>query len=147
MKPRFLCRAFTLVEILIVVVILGILSAIVVPQFSNATRDSKLQATLEQLHHLRNAIDVYNVQHSNGIPQIEAGDGTWGELSTMGYLKRSPINHWVGGPNATLIILGDSADAAYSADHGWIFHAPGGGLPTPQVWAAGLDAQDRPLGP
>lgn len=138
---------FTLVEILIVVVILGILSAIVVPQFSNATQDSKLTATLEQLRHLRNAIDVYSLQHSSRIPQIEEGDGTWGELSTMGYLKRTPVNHWVGGDHATEIILSDTADEVFSADHGWIYHAPSGEDPYPRVWAAGFDDQDFPLAP
>ena len=34
-------KGFTLVEILIVVVILGILAAIVVPQFTNATQDAQ----------------------------------------------------------------------------------------------------------
>ena len=39
-------KAFTLVEILIVVVILGILAAIVVPQFTNATRYTQSSACL-----------------------------------------------------------------------------------------------------
>ena len=42
-------KAFTLVEILIVVVILGILSAIVVPQFSNATQHAPSTAPHSQL--------------------------------------------------------------------------------------------------
>jgi len=34
-------RGFTLVEILIVVIILGILAAIVIPQFSSASNDAR----------------------------------------------------------------------------------------------------------
>ncbi|MCC6427031.1 MAG: type II secretion system protein [Phycisphaerales bacterium] len=139
-------KAFTLIEILIVVVLLGILAAIVVPQFSNATQESKLRATLEQLHHLRNALDVYGVQHNNQFPAVVAGDATWAELNTMGYLKRSPLNNWVGGDNATHISVGDAADSAYHTAYGWIYKAPTAAT-GPMVWAAGFDAADEPFDP
>ncbi len=42
-------RAFTLVEILIVVVILGILAAIVIPQFTSASEEAAANSTHSQL--------------------------------------------------------------------------------------------------
>ncbi len=140
-------RGFTLVEILIVVVILGILAAVVVPQFSSATQDSKLRATLSQLHHLRNAMSVYSVQHSGRYPTVREGPGTWGELITLGYLKRRPTNNWVGGANATVITLADSPDAAYHQSYGWVFAVDGAPSGTPEVWAAGFTGDDQPLFP
>lgn len=58
-------RAFTLVEILIVVVILGIIAAIVVPQFSNASQVSRENTLKDELRYLRTQIVVYQAQHSD----------------------------------------------------------------------------------
>jgi|SRR6185295_2083503 len=136
--------AFTLVEILIVVVILGILSAIVVPQFSNATKEASTTATLDQLVKLREALGVYYVRNASKFPTIAAGDGTWGELITAGgdYLKFPPKNNWVGGPAASVIALGTSADAAWQSTHGWVYDPATGNL-----WAGNFDQSDKPILP
>ena len=56
-------HGFTLVELLIVVIILAILAAIVVPQFSAATDDAKLSALDTNLANMRSSIDLYYQQH------------------------------------------------------------------------------------
>jgi len=59
---------FTLVEILIVVVILGILAAIIIPQFSNASNEAR-QSTLESnLQMLQSQFELYKVQHLDVYP-------------------------------------------------------------------------------
>ncbi len=60
--------AFTLVEILIVVVILGVLAAIVIPQFSSATSEANLNTLLGNLQTLRSQIQLYKVQHKDLLP-------------------------------------------------------------------------------
>ena len=50
---------FTLVEILIVVVILGILSAIVIPQFTSASDTAKANAMTTQLQTIRSQLELY----------------------------------------------------------------------------------------
>ncbi|GAH74356.1 unnamed protein product, partial [marine sediment metagenome] len=60
-------KAFTLVEILIVVAILGILAAIVIPQFQAHSQEAKEAAAKDNLRILRNAIELYAVQHG-GVP-------------------------------------------------------------------------------
>lgn len=60
-------KAFTLVEILIVVSILGILAAIVIPQYSSATIKAKEATAKEILQTLRGQIELYTISH-NGFP-------------------------------------------------------------------------------
>ncbi|MBT8066136.1 MAG: prepilin-type N-terminal cleavage/methylation domain-containing protein [Gammaproteobacteria bacterium] len=57
-------EGFTLVELLIVVIILAILAAIIVPQFSAATDDAKQSAYDTNIANLRSAIDLYRQQHN-----------------------------------------------------------------------------------
>ena len=55
-------KAFTLVEILIVVVILGILAAIVVPQFAGATQDARISAFISSIQTYADACEYYNAR-------------------------------------------------------------------------------------
>jgi general secretion pathway protein G len=61
-------RGFTLVEILIVVVILGILAAIVVPQFTQASTEAKTNSLCSNLQSLRSQIQLFKVQHNDTPP-------------------------------------------------------------------------------
>lgn len=137
---RTATRAFTLVEILIVVVILGILAAIVVASMGNSTQEAAVGTTIHELHKLERAIEVYQARHENLLPSVEAGEGTWGELIGREYLKEAPLNPYVGGANAKVIVIADAPDAAYQTSHGWVYSATTG-----EVWAGGFDADDNPL--
>ena len=66
--------AFTLVEILIVVVILGILAAIVIPQFTNASQDAQRGNIRTQAQSIRNQIELYRVKNNGVAPGGTAGD-------------------------------------------------------------------------
>ncbi len=61
---------FTLVEILIVVVILGILAAIVIPQFTEASTEAKLSALCTDLQTQRSQIELYKIQHNDVPPSF-----------------------------------------------------------------------------
>ena len=56
-------RGFTIVELLIVLIVLAILAAIIVPQFSAATDDAKLASLDATLANMRAAVDLYQQQH------------------------------------------------------------------------------------
>jgi len=53
--------AFTLIELLLVLVILGILAAIVVPKFAGRTEQARTTAALSQISTFGTALDAYEV--------------------------------------------------------------------------------------
>lgn len=60
--------AFTLVEILIVVVLLGILAGVVIPQYATATTDSRTSALTTSLQTVRGQLELYKMQHLDAYP-------------------------------------------------------------------------------
>ncbi len=101
-------RGFTLVEILIVVVILGILAAIVIPQFTSASESAKSSSLTSQLQTIRSQIELYQIQHNGDYPtlaSLQTGDpDEWTQLTTQTdvagaagtdfgpYLQQAPTN-------------------------------------------------------
>lgn len=74
---RHLARGFTLIELLIVVIILAILAAIAIPQFSSSTSDAQMAALDSNLSAMRTALEQYKVQHNNVYPgTVISGGGT-----------------------------------------------------------------------
>jgi general secretion pathway protein G len=61
-------QGFTLVEILIVVVILGILAAIVIPQFTQASTEARESSLVSNLQTIRSQIELYKIQHNDDPP-------------------------------------------------------------------------------
>jgi general secretion pathway protein G len=120
-------KAFTLVEILIVVVILGILAAIVVPQFTNATQDAQQGNLRAQIKSLQNQIELYKARN-NVYPDLVASN--WGDLldpdnnplTEDGYIKKAPKNPAAGAGFQEVIA------AAASATCGWHYDMATGTL-------------------
>jgi len=72
---------FTLVEILIVVVILGILAAIVIPQFTGASTEAKESSLRSNLQAVRSQIELYKIQHNADILPGEVLDAATGNVT------------------------------------------------------------------
>lgn len=60
-------KAFTLVELILVITILGILSALVIPTFRGHVTQAKETAAKDNLKVIRTQIEIYKMSH-NGIP-------------------------------------------------------------------------------
>ncbi len=136
-------RAFTLVEILVVVVILGILAAVVAPRFTNAISDATENAAYSELQKIRRAIDVYMARNNGLPPDVTTGYGTWGGMIGTGdYLKRAPVNQYLPATNEGRIYAAADAapDTVFQSDYGWLFNTATG-----ELWAGGFDLNDEPL--
>jgi len=133
-------KGFTLVEILIVVVILGILAAIVIPQFSQASTDSKVSSLQSNLQTIRSQIALYKIQHNDVIPvdgaalitalttKTDVNGDPWTAGAGFGpYLQVGvPGNPFVGNVPATIGATGASTDWIYepdTTDNSWTFSA------------------------
>ncbi len=144
-------KAFTLVEILIVVVLLGVLAAIVIPAVANSGNSARAGALATNLNMLRRFVLIYTSHHQEVAPGYTAGAGSaldadvftnqatlssnaQGDTAARGtagfpygpYLSKIPTNPFNG--LATIQMLADGQDFAAEADnsHGWIYKAATG---------------------
>jgi len=144
-KRRFLeaemrNKGFTLVEILIVVIILGILAAIVIPQFTEASNDARESSLVSDLQTVRSQLELYKVQHLDTYPtdlitQLTSktdGDGTVDANGAFGpYLQKFPSNPFVtgndadGNPKGSLVDTTSDANPA-DGSTGWWYDADTG---------------------
>ena len=128
-------NGFTLVEILIVVIILGILAAIVIPQFTQASDDARASALSSDLQTMRSQLELYRVQHTGGQYPSGATTALWtaqltgktdpnGAANSSGiygpYLPKMPTNPFVAA-KADEVTITTGAPAGDGAT-GWHFN-------------------------
>lgn len=127
-------QGFTLVEILIVVVILGILAAIVIPQFTSASESARASSLVSQLQTIRSQLELAQIQHQGTYPDLSA---SWSDLTskteqdsayTAGngdandvgpYLQQAPVNPF---ENSSTVV---ATDGAAAAGVGWVYSTSG----------------------
>ena len=137
---------FTLIEILIVVVLIGIMAAMVIPKFSTAAAESRESMLLENLRILKAQIGVYRAQHWDVAPGYPNGDtsinpteadfvaqltlytdenGITNAVQTDRfkygpYMREIPENPINGLPTVEIITDGGALPGAGDDSHGWI---------------------------
>ncbi len=108
---------FTLIEVLIVVVIMAVLAATIIPQFSTSTKDAEDSQIEFNVHTLRSQIELYKIQHGGQYPPITNNlraltvktnaDSTTTGTPTIGpYLLELPVNGRTGATTVTASTTG-----------------------------------------
>ena len=159
MYVRSLKKGFTLVEILIVVIILGILAAIVIPQFTSASDDARKNSLTSQVQTLRSQVELYKLQHTSDSSELFATTTTditqWqeltnksdadGSLNTAGtfgpYLQNVPVNNL--NSLSKVVIATVATEASYNPadDAGFVYDSGSG-----KFWATNKDGTGLWLG-
>ena len=136
---------FTLVEILIVVIILGILAAIVIPQFTNASQDARKSSLTSQLQTLRSQIELFKLQHKDKLPDLVT---SWDPLTTKTdadmaastatdafgpYMQSAPKNPLNGLTNVV------NGTAASGTECGFVYDYGTSGAGTGRIWGTDTD--------
>jgi general secretion pathway protein G len=129
-------RGFTLVEVLIVVVVMAVLAAAIVPQFTSATDDAKINTAKFNLQSLRSMSQLYRSQHNGTAPStldkltqstdISGATGTGANYPYGPYLQKLPMNT----KNNLNSVGTATTNPPTTADGstGWLYHAASGNV-------------------
>ena len=121
-------RAFTLIEIMVVVVILGILAATIIPQFIGTTKEAKVSAAKSNVAELESALERFYI-HLDRHPTSEEG------LKALLEAPSGEEKKWHG-PYIKML-------RADPWGHPYQYRSPGVHHPTSfDVWSRGADGAD-----
>lgn len=139
-------QGFTLVEILIVVVIMAVLAAVVIPQFSGSTDDAKRSTAEFNIGVIRSVCQTFRAHHEGKRPGFPTGattiDALLKETNTAGvvtpgggfgpYLVSMPENPFTGVSTVKAIATPGTppSDTDVTANNagGWIYDASVGNI-------------------
>jgi general secretion pathway protein G len=128
------CSAgFTLLEIMVVVIIIGVLAATIIPQFMGTTHDAKVSAAKSDVAQLESALERFNI-HMDRYPTMDEG------LKVLVEAPTGEDKKWRG-PYIKLL-RPDPWGNAYQYRVPGIHHTT-----TFDVWSRGADGQDGGEGP
>lgn len=97
-KPR--TAAFTLIEIMVVVIVLAVLAATIIPQFIGTTTDAKISAAKAHVSELESALERFYVHMdryptaSEGLQVLVSPPATEADKWRGPYLKQLRADPW-----------------------------------------------------
>src|SRR5918911_1621727 len=139
MKTPVRRSAFTLIEVLIVVVIMAILAATIIPQFTDSTKDAKSSTVKFNLHTLRSQIELYRTQHIGINPSAtlveltvstdaNGAQGSGTNYPYGPYIREVPQNPFTNTNKITVITIDPAKASDVTSGGGGVYKTTTGGL-------------------
>lgn len=153
MKTERRRAGFTLIEVLIVVVIMAVLAATIIPQFSSSTKDAQNSSVKFNAHSLRSQIELYKAHHlgtypaisESLLPQLTMATDVDGNTATTPdsshpygpYLDEIPANPFNGLRTVAAVTTAGTAPTKGTGSSGWQYDATTGGIwPNHSGWSS-----------
>ncbi len=135
---------FTLIEVLIVVIIISVLAAVMIPQFTDSTRSARDSTLKHSMYTLQSMIELYRTGHqgsyptiqSGGLPQLTGSTKNTGEIGSPGpdyplgpYIVRLPPNPFDKSDKVTAVATPGATPSNVSGNAGgWQYDVSTGGI-------------------
>lgn len=141
---------FTLVEVLIVVVIMAVLAATIIPQFSDSSKDAKVSTAVFNVTTLRSQIEMYKSQHDGRLPgddllELTIKTNSKGTTATSDgplvygpYIQKIPDNSLTNSHLVKEIAASPAVAGDVTTTDGWLYHKASG-----NVWINHADYLDK----
>jgi general secretion pathway protein G len=122
MQARTRRSGFTLIELVVVVLILGIIAAIAAPKMFNVAGDARLNSTKQSLQVVRDAIELYYSQNNAYPPATD--DATF-KTALKPYIRGKFPSSPIGNTNGT-VRMGTTDPLTASGTEGWAYNGTTG---------------------
>ena len=123
-------KGFTLIELVIIIVVLGILAAVAIPKYQDITSEARESATRASLGALRSGITIHYANQA-----VTTGTATWPsvvELGSVGTVMEQaiPANPYQAKANAPdSVVTGVTKGLVVGTRGGWAYNAATG-----EIW-------------